>query len=1009
MSAQLETPVISLTVENNTTIRVSGLSVEHASGYQVKIGTLSGGAVAEQVYPVDGAVSFNRLYPRSIYYVQARALGDDENYENSDWCTEQTIVTGAVIDQTMEIPQISATTESFTTIKIAGLVQYAEYRYQIATTSAGLESAPIKNTGNSGGYMYIRGLEPGTTYYIRFCKVDMGRCSLWSDVISGSTEAVTNTITVTSGNDSGDGTLRQAVTDATSGTKIILDVDTITLNSVISNTTKHLFIIGGKTERTTIQSGNNNALFTITYLSGRHLRFTGNVGSAIAITNGHYDDCAMDSVITTGSAGFASSAGFTNSAITGCVSGNNALRYGENYDTVIDGCYNTVTNADGGGANSAVLNNCLIRNCTAIRNGGGAYYSTLTNCTLTSNSAGLNGGGAHSSTLTNCTIIGNTASQSGGGASNGTLTNCTITGNTGTGTAASHGGGGVSSCTVFNCVITGNHAVVNNPQGGGTWQATVNNCLVTNNTYGANRYKSDVAEGYNVVIAVRDSTVGYLHVGTDANVSLYNTLYKSRSKTPTGADSNNLSYDGLEDDYFLDAANGDYRLKYGSPAINAGDNQYVTTETDLAGNPRINGTTVDVGAYEYESYKLDAPTFNLTAGGSGECEITFTLPLGASAFKLQYADNADFTGAQELSSASSAFDLSGLSGLVYFRGQAVGISGVTLDSDWTSSQNYYFDVEAPVIVMAREPIEMTLGDTVDFLAGVSVSDDHDPNVSVHYQIIDRYNQPVVVDGQDTDIPSSGIPIGNYVLKITASDNVGNTAVADRGLAVLPPILQAPTISIQSSGKYSAEVSGLINTNASGWLLKVDGTEQSVSPVNGKATITGLDPSVAHVVQAKALGDWVQPEPPTPPSGSWRDSAWSNEVSVSFSGVAFFQWVAETVMSHDGRTYQNVELKAKIKDADTGELLPKAMVTGATFTAYYVDNGERVEVEGFTGLEVPLTSFSESALDDGCNFHYVPGQTAQRLLRCPGYYIFQVAVTLTAGNPFTIYSEPVPIF
>ena len=52
---------------------------------------------------------------------------------------------------------------------------------------------------------------------------------------------------------------------------------------------------------------------------------------------------------------------------------------------------------------------------------------------------------------------------------------------------------------------------------------------------------------------------------------------------------------------FVDYLNGDFRLQSNSPCINAGGNTFVTSATDLDGQPRIRGERVDVGAYEFQN------------------------------------------------------------------------------------------------------------------------------------------------------------------------------------------------------------------------------------------------------------------------------------------------------------------------------------------------------------------------------------------------------------------------
>ncbi len=219
-------------------------------------------------------------------------------------------------------------------------------------------------------------------------------------------------------------------------------------------------------------------------------------------------------------------------------------------------------------------------------NGGGVLCNTnafLTNCVISGNSvrgvAVLSGrhalfmpslgGGVYGGTLYNCILTGNSA-DSGGGADRCTLYNCTLSGNW---TVDSQGsisgyhyislgrGGGAGVCRLYDCTLTGNSAHFS----GGTVGGTLYNCIVCSNT-GANY----------------DDTSSVLN-------------YCCTTPMPTNGVGNITN-----EPAFVNAAAGDFHLQPNSPCINAGNNAYVTTATDLDGNPRIVGGTVDMGAYEFQ-------------------------------------------------------------------------------------------------------------------------------------------------------------------------------------------------------------------------------------------------------------------------------------------------------------------------------------------------------------------------------------------------------------------------
>jgi hypothetical protein len=118
---------------------------------------------------------------------------------------------------------------------------------------------------------------------------------------------------------------------------------------------------------------------------------------------------------------------------------------------------------------------------------------------------------------------------------------------------------------LYNCTISGNSASMFE---GGVSGSKLWNCIVYYNTAPDSPNYEDV----------------------------YGTLnYCCTTPLPTNG-VGNISSDPL----FADYANGDLRLQTNSPCINAGNNDLVTTTTDLDGNARIVSGTVDIGAYEYQ-------------------------------------------------------------------------------------------------------------------------------------------------------------------------------------------------------------------------------------------------------------------------------------------------------------------------------------------------------------------------------------------------------------------------
>ncbi len=98
------------------------------------------------------------------------------------------------------------------------------------------------------------------------------------------------------------------------------------------------------------------------------------------------------------------------------------------------------------------------------------------------------------------------------------------------------------------------------------------------------------------------------------------------------------------DPLFQNPNNNDFTLLPCSPAINAGDNAIVNSlglSTDLAGNPRVLGGTVDMGAFETPTFSLDSAVVALPSCGGVGGAVQFQLSHGCEPYSYAWSDGTN--------------------------------------------------------------------------------------------------------------------------------------------------------------------------------------------------------------------------------------------------------------------------------------------------------------------------------------------------------------------------------
>jgi hypothetical protein len=664
-------------------------------------------------------------------------------------------------------------------------------------------------------------------------------------------------VTVSNTNDSGPGSLRQALADAASGETIDFSVTgTITLTSVELTISQNQTITGPGAGSLTIDGNNNSRIFNIDS-SGATVNISG-----LTLINGN----------STNYGGGIENVGTLN--INDCViSGCDANGFGNGYGGAIDNYGGTVN-----------ITTCTISGNTAITEGGGIRNEngtvTITESTISGNTSDNGGGiGNYSTTGSTVEVIRSTiydnhatsgGNRYGGGIiSNGgtlTLTNSTISGND-----AVSGGGGIidgaaAAITITQCTITGNTST--NGGGGidlGNSTANIKNTILAGNTGGdGNNYYSTGgtlnSQGYNLEDAteagftgtgdIQNGTIGLDAIADNGGPTRTHAL-QTTSDAVDGIPEGGTSYNG-------------------APA------------TDQRGISRPQSVNVDIGAFELEQapqVTTQAVSGIGTTSATGNGTITSLGAPNPTAHGMVWnttgtpttADNSTDEGAAAATGPFTS-NMTGLSPYTtyYVRAYATNANG-------TAYGNEVSFMTAGIVPTVTTQAVSGIGTTTAVGNG-TITNLGVPNPTAHGVVWNTTGTPTLADSSTNEGAAAAAgafttnmaglsPNTTYYVRAYATNAQGTSYGGEVNFATDP---QAPTVTTQavsSIGTTTAVGNGTItnlgvpNPTAHGVVWNTTGTPTTADSSTNEgaaaaagaftSNMTGLSPNTTYYVRAYA--------------------------------------------------------------------------------------------------------------------------------------------------------------
>ncbi len=412
---------------------------------------------------------------------------------------------------------------------------------------------------------------------------------------------------------------------------------------------------------------NGNATYWKTYAGGAGLMASGNVQVDRCIFSENYAQTNIETtnpdikyyggavtILNTGGNGSVSNSLFEkNMCNMPTLSARGGGLYIEN--GIVDSCdFKGCVGVDLGGAIYALggsVSNCNIDDCYSA--GGGGIYadqSTISNSILTNNRA-VKGGGIynlkgtvlHTKIANSYAVAEEYVSSIGGGL----------------GASIYNDDGKVIGCVVFNGTADRCGGVVSN--GGGVYNTTAHNCISNTTTVAANIYTLD-----DVAAALPVSVVNCIYDPNVANTNFVSVMPEA-------------GWGDVSDQRNQEIANVSYELTSNSEFIDSGETTAdITNNTDILGNPRVVGSYIDQGAYEYQSTTSPVDTADIEVTFATNNEVTIGLGGGSgTSFQIDWGNGTKVTyyGAKNVKGTplSNKIKIYGKD-IVIFKALSVGIT-----------------------------------------------------------------------------------------------------------------------------------------------------------------------------------------------------------------------------------------------------------------------------------------------------------------------------------------------